>query len=223
MECCKTTVLGAWELSKFSSPGPDAALPTRPKKWVIVANVFPFRDEVVYRVRWGNVTAGSGTEAGFAESWVVAVSSADSCSRSAHSPPTSLGSKKNLLFSQKTLQWTTMLAGWVSDFIHLCLETRWLGKKSWFLYPGTLLYGPIYFMSPDTTIRHKGYLKACLPASKLSSKLRCTCPILWRIAFMGLRVVGLCLLASDRETDINRQLVLFMKPFDNHVFERLAW
>ena len=26
-----------------------------------------------------------------------------------------------------------MLAGWVSDFICVCLETRWLGQKSWFL------------------------------------------------------------------------------------------
>jgi len=38
-------------------------------------------------------------------------------------------------------QWfiETTLAGWVSDFISVCLETRWLGQKSWFLLPGTTL------------------------------------------------------------------------------------
>jgi len=31
--------------------------------------------------------------------------------------------------------------GWlVSDFISVCLETRWLGQKKWFLCPGTTLY-----------------------------------------------------------------------------------
>ena len=34
----------------------------------------------------------------------------------------------------------TTLAGWVADFISVCLETRWLGQKPWFLLPGTLLY-----------------------------------------------------------------------------------
>ena len=32
--------------------------------------------------------------------------------------------------------------GWlVSDFISVCLETRWLGQKKWFLCPGSTLYG----------------------------------------------------------------------------------
>ena len=33
----------------------------------------------------------------------------------------------------------TTLAGWVSDFISVCLETRWLGQKQWFLCAGTTL------------------------------------------------------------------------------------
>jgi len=34
----------------------------------------------------------------------------------------------------------TTLAGWVADFISVCLETRWLGQKPWFLLPGMTLY-----------------------------------------------------------------------------------
>ena len=30
----------------------------------------------------------------------------------------------------------------VSDFIYVCLETRWLSKKPWLLCPGNLLYVP---------------------------------------------------------------------------------
>jgi hypothetical protein len=32
------------------------------------------------------------------------------------------------------------LAGWVADFIYVCLETRWLGENPWFLSPGMTLY-----------------------------------------------------------------------------------
>ena len=48
-------------------PAPDAALPTGPKKRAIVANVLPFEGEVVYRVRCGNVTAGSDPDTSFDE------------------------------------------------------------------------------------------------------------------------------------------------------------
>jgi len=27
----------------------------------------------------------------------------------------------------------------------VCLETRWLGQKQWFLLPGTTLYSTFYF------------------------------------------------------------------------------
>ena len=34
--------------------------------------------------------------------------------------------------------------GWVSDFINVCLETRWLGQKPSFLLPGMTLYIHMY-------------------------------------------------------------------------------
>jgi len=39
----------------------------------------------------------------------------------------------------KNKQSTHTLAGWVADFIYVCLKTRWLGQKPWFLSPGLLL------------------------------------------------------------------------------------
>jgi len=46
----------------------------------------------------------------------------------------------NLLAGVTVAGWLieTTLLGWVSDFISVCLEIRWLGPQQWFLSPGTL-------------------------------------------------------------------------------------
>jgi len=53
-----------------------------------------------------------------------------------------LGVCRNSLAGVAVSWWfiETTLAGWVSDSISVCLETRWLGQKPWFLLPGTTLY-----------------------------------------------------------------------------------
>jgi hypothetical protein len=49
-----------------------------------------------------------------------------------------LQGSRNSLAGVAVSQWfiETTLAGWVADFIYVCLETRWLGPKPWFLSPG---------------------------------------------------------------------------------------
>ena len=53
-----------------------------------------------------------------------------------------LGVCRNSLAGVAVSEWftETTLAGWVSDCISVCLETRWLGQNPWFLFPGMLLY-----------------------------------------------------------------------------------
>jgi len=52
-----------------------------------------------------------------------------------------LQGSRNSLAGVAVSKWfiKTTLAGWVADFIYVCLETRWLGQNPWFLFPGTLL------------------------------------------------------------------------------------
>ena len=73
LDCCTCTIFPSTLALKcvvsvtrpFSAP--DAALPTGPKKRVIVAKVLLFGGEVAYRVHCGNVTSGSDTDTGFDE------------------------------------------------------------------------------------------------------------------------------------------------------------
>ncbi len=63
-------------------------------------------------------------------------------SKKTDSVTVSMGGSRNSLAGVTVSAWfiETMLAGWVSDFICVCLETRWMGQKTWILCPGTLLY-----------------------------------------------------------------------------------